>query len=96
MKNHLVMPGETQGGPQSSVSPGFAISMHKRSDPPWFRPRGYLHFDVAISKERAIVIATDPAQVAAHAFYPLLSYAINTVKVQRNSSRRTITKVSKK
>ncbi len=69
--------------------------MLKHSDPPWFRPRGYLHFDVAISKKRAIAIATDPAQVAAHAFYPLLSYTINTVKVQRNTSRRTITKVSK-
>ncbi len=65
------------------------------SDPPWFRPRGYLHFDVPIAKKRAVSIATDPAQVAAHAFYPLLSYTISAVKARRDASRRTITKVRK-
>lgn len=69
--------------------------MVKLGDPPWFRPRGYLHFDVAIAKKRAINIATDPVQVAAHSFYPLLSYTISVVKARRDASRRTITKVTK-
>jgi len=64
-------------------------------DPPWFRPRGYLHFDVAISRKRAIAIATDPVQIAKHAFYPLLSYTISTVKARRDAASRTITKVTK-
>lgn len=42
-----------------------------------------------------MAVATDPAQVAAHAFYPLLSYTINIVKARRDASRRTITKVTK-
>ena len=69
--------------------------MVKPSDPAWFRPRGYLHFDIPITKEHAVKIATDPKQVVAHAFYPLISYTISVVKARRDASRRTITKTVK-
>ena len=69
--------------------------MTKSSDSLWFRPRGYLHFDVPITKQHAERIATDPKQVIAHAFYPLISYTISVVKARRDASRRTITKVIK-
>lgn len=61
----------------------------------WFRPRGYLHFDAPISRQRAVSLATRPERVAAHSFYPLLGYTIKVVKARRDTSRRTITKTSK-
>lgn len=69
--------------------------MNKPSNPVWFRPRGYLHFDHALAKSRAVEISTNPAEVAKHSFYPLISYTISVVKARRDSSRRTITKVTK-
>lgn len=50
-----------------------------------FRPRGYLHFDAPVRREVAIQIATDPAVVAAHAFYPFILATVTTQKIRKKA-----------
>lgn len=47
------------------------------------KARTYLHFDPAPSARVAERIATDPAKVATHSFYPFLGYTITTPRVKR-------------
>ena len=49
-----------------------------------FKPRTYLHFDLPVSAERAVALASDPAAVAAHSFYPFLGYTMTTVKITKD------------
>jgi hypothetical protein len=50
-----------------------------------FKARHYLHFDLPLSPRKAEALATDPAKVASHAFYPLLGFTITTPKVKKNA-----------
>lgn len=58
--------------------------MPKSKLPAWYRSRGYLHFDLPLSYRKAAAIATKPARVATHAFYPFLDYTITAHKVAKN------------
>ncbi|MDQ8207011.1 reverse transcriptase/maturase family protein [Coraliomargarita sp. SDUM461003] len=49
-----------------------------------FKARHYLHFDLPLSPSKAKALATDPAKVGSHAFYPLLSFTVTTPKVKKN------------
>ena len=51
---------------------------------PWFRPRGYLHFDSPISFRKAQSIVMSPKRVARHSFYPLINYQIDSYKVSKD------------
>lgn len=48
---------------------------------PWFRSRGYLHFDAPISFKKAQSIVMNSHRVATHSFYPLIDYQIESYKV---------------
>lgn len=48
-----------------------------------FKPRHYLHFDSTLSEPTALDLASDPATVASHSFYPFLGYTITTNKIKR-------------
>jgi RNA-directed DNA polymerase len=57
--------------------------------PDWFRPRGYLHFDVPVKVEYGEGLT--PETVAAHAWSPLIHY-IKTEKRYKIKERRTVPK----
>lgn len=56
-----------------------------RKKHPWFRARGYIHFDspIALRKAQALVMSTH--NVAKHAFFPLINYAVESHKFKINS-----------
>ena len=58
----------------------------------WFRRRTYLHFDRPLGFAKARQLATDPKQVAHHAFYPLISYEITSKKIFRDNDGHLATK----
>jgi len=43
--------------------------------PPWYRPRGYRHFDPLVDWHVALNCVSEPKRVISHSFLPLLSYA---------------------
>ena len=52
---------------------------------PWFKRRGYLHFDSPVSFKTAQKLVNSPRRVASHSFYPLIHYDIRSFKVFINS-----------
>lgn len=58
----------------------------RKFDHPWYRPRGYLHFDQPISKEKAEGRVTNPHFVSTHSFYPFIRYEIQTVKIAKDKN----------
>ncbi len=57
---------------------------------PWYRSRGYLHFDEPISFKSAQRIVTSAKKVAKHAFYPLINYSVNSKKIKQDKKTRHI------
>ncbi|MFT7158629.1 MAG: RNA-directed DNA polymerase [Parvicella sp.] len=53
---------------------------------PWFRSRGYLHFDRQISYKTAQKIVTSPKKVSQHSFYPLINYTIDAKKIRQDKA----------
>ncbi len=53
---------------------------------PWYRKRGYIHFDSPVSYRTAQKVVTSPRRVAKHAFLPLISYEIESFKFQVDES----------
>jgi hypothetical protein len=51
---------------------------------PWFKKRGYLHFDSPVSSKTAYNLVSNSNKVASHAFYPLIHYDIESFKVKVN------------
>ena len=49
---------------------------------PWYRKRGYIHFDSPVSFRTALKVVTSSKRVAKHAFFPLISYEIESFKFQ--------------
>lgn len=54
--------------------------MHKKKHP-WFRLRGYIHFDSPVGYKTAQRLATSPKRVAKHAFFPLINYKVESYKL---------------
>lgn len=54
--------------------------------PDWFRQRRYIHFDEPLSYKKATALVTDPKAVAAHAFWPLIRFNVETFKLKRNAA----------
>lgn len=54
-----------------------------RKKHPWYRRRGYPHFDHPISFADAESLVTDPIQVSRHSFYPFIEFTAQSVKVKR-------------
>jgi hypothetical protein len=57
--------------------------------PDWFRPRGYLHFDVPVKLDYGEALT--PVSVAAHAWSPLIHY-IKTEKRYKVKEKKTVPK----
>jgi RNA-directed DNA polymerase len=57
--------------------------------PIWFRPRGYLHFDVPVKLEFALALT--PSQVATHEWSPLIHYT-KSEKRYKIKERKTVPK----
>jgi RNA-directed DNA polymerase len=53
---------------------------------PWFKRRGYLHFDSPVSFKTAQKLVNSPRRVASHPFYPLIHYDIRSFKVSLNTN----------
>lgn len=56
-----------------------------KGQPSWYKRRSYLHFDQPIKCSKAQSLVMSPHRVAKHAFFPLISYTISSLKVFRNS-----------
>lgn len=77
------------GWPWSDPSPVW-LTMMKNAAHPWYRPRGYAHFDRPFSQVEAELLATSPQLVAQHSFYPFLRYVVETKKVERDRKTRRV------
>ncbi len=62
----------------------------RKNDHPWYRPRGYIHFDQPISKQIAEKLISNPQYIIAHSFYPFISYTIKAVKIKKDKSTGTL------
>jgi len=62
---------------------------------PWFRKRGYLHFDKPISVEHALDIITNPNTVATHSFLPFITFTSATYKIHKDKGTNAIQKTLK-
>ncbi|WP_431889463.1 antiviral reverse transcriptase Drt2 [Pectobacterium colocasium] len=62
---------------------------------PWFRKRGYLHFDKPISLEHALDIVTNPKTIATHSFLPFITFTSTTYKIQKDKGTNAINKTLK-
>ncbi|KKN52214.1 hypothetical protein LCGC14_0614770 [marine sediment metagenome] len=60
---------------------------------PWYRKRGYLHFDLPVGKEKTESIVSSPSKIRRHAFWPLIDYELQSVKITKDESGRLTRKV---
>lgn len=98
-KDHFVKPGRCfSERPQFEIAP---VSQFLRThnmecrEHPWFKKRGYLHFDEPISVEHALDIVTNPHAVATHSFLPFITFTSTTYKVQKDKGTNAINKTLK-
>ena len=64
----------------------------KKTKHPWYKPRGYVHFDSPLSIKAAEKLATSPNAVAGHPFYPLLRYTVESQKIEKNRAGLAVKK----
>ncbi|MBS0354503.1 MAG: group II intron reverse transcriptase domain-containing protein [Proteobacteria bacterium] len=68
----------------------------KKEKHPWYKPRGYVHFDSPLSLKTAEKLVTSPNTVACHAFYPLLRYTVESQKIEKNPTGMAVKRPIKK
>lgn len=56
----------------------------KETIEPWFKKRGYLHFDQPIGYQKAKSIVKNPLAVKRHSFYPFISYNLSSTKIKKD------------
>jgi RNA-directed DNA polymerase len=69
------------------------MSVH---DHPWYKSRGYIHFDLPIGVKQAEAIATSPEKVKRHSFYPFIAYEIQSKKVRKGEDGKSLVIKNKK
>ncbi len=57
---------------------------------PWYKCRGYAHFDAPVERESAKKLVSDPPKVASHPFYPFLQYAVVTQKIEKDKTTKRV------
>lgn len=62
----------------------------------WYRSRSYLHFDLPLNIKKASKLVADSNLIAQHAFYPLIHYSIESVKIEKNPVTKKITRLEPK
>lgn len=63
---------------------------------PWYKHRGYVHFDSPLGIQAAEQLALNPVKVASHAFYPLLRYTVTSEKIKKNRATGKVVSKTKK
>ena len=64
-------------------------------EPSWYRQRRYLHFDEPLGLDKAVRLVLDTNKVSRHAFWPLITYTLNSVKLRRKAHSGGLEKLSK-
>ncbi|MFM2086672.1 MAG: hypothetical protein RLZZ237_1541 [Pseudomonadota bacterium] len=62
---------------------------------PWFRRRGYPHFDHPISARDASLIVKCSKEVAKHSFFPFINFSVTTFKIKRHETTKKVHRVAK-
>ncbi|WP_253273658.1 antiviral reverse transcriptase Drt2 [Collimonas arenae] len=95
----MVNPGERSIDCRHLRSPGLLVHPEKvrlfKKKHPWFRRRGYRHFDNPIGFATARKIVTSPHRVETHSFYPLIDFNATSIKVKREASTNQLKKIPK-
>ncbi len=68
----------------------------KNAKPPWFKRKGFLHFDNALKRDEAEKYVTNPENIKRHRFSPLIHYGKVSRKVGRDKAAEKIYKDSGK
>lgn len=61
-------------------------------DYPWFRKRGYLHFDEPVSLKKVVKYVSSPVNITKHSFLPFLSFDIKSYKIKKRQKNKAIKK----
>lgn len=69
------------------------VAMRSTDEAPWYRQRGYAHFDCRPSKSKVLAYVTDAAKVARHGFFPFIMRPIRTVYFADDGTGRRVRKV---
>ncbi|HBZ2418046.1 TPA: hypothetical protein MG819_18095, partial [Klebsiella pneumoniae] len=64
-------------------------------DYPWFRKRGYLHFDEPVSLKKAVKYVSSPEKIIKHSFLPFLSFEVKSFKIKKDKSTKQLSKTEK-
>lgn len=70
-------------------------SLKPRKKHPWYRRRGYPHFDHPIGFKDAEILVKDPGQVSRHSFYPFIEFTIESFKVNRTGPEGKLKRIKK-
>ncbi|QEY25902.1 antiviral reverse transcriptase Drt2 [Neisseria zalophi] len=54
------------------------------NDYPWFKKRGYLHFDSPMNEEQAYKLVSSPRNVITNSFYPFISHKLSIPKLKKD------------
>lgn len=76
--------------PLGFAKPGMRMKVRKH---PWYRTRGYLHFDPPVGKAKAESIVSSPSKIGRHAFWPLIDYQIQSIKITKDESGKLTRKI---
>ncbi len=69
--------------PRSFLPRPCGKSVAANLNPPWYKRRPYIHFDLPLGPQNAASYVGDPDGVSHHPFYPLLSYEILTPHIKK-------------
>jgi len=67
----------------------------KYPEHPWYKQRGYLHFDIPLSLSHALDIVSNPTFVASHSFYPFINFTAKSFKIKRDPLTGSLNKKEK-
>ncbi|MDU5442500.1 MAG: antiviral reverse transcriptase Drt2 [Finegoldia magna] len=67
----------------------------KYPEHPWYKQRGYLHFDIPLSLPHALDIVSNPTFVASHSFYPFINFTAKSFKIKKDPISGTLQKNGK-
>ena len=68
------------------------VTKSKKKKHPWFKRKGYLHFDLALERAEAETYVTNPENIVRHRFSPLIHYGKISRKVERNKKAEKLYK----
>lgn len=67
----------------------------KYPEQPWYKKRGYLHFDIPLSLSHTLNIVSNPISVASHSFFPFINFTAKSFKVKKDPVSGSLNKSEK-